>query len=380
MPLLPPVRLAPAAELAAAVRAAPLAADLIGLGRWATSMGAPVTSEAVPGFGRDADWFWALATGTAFLDLDDAETAAIPGPALTRLLDGTDDLVLEVWTDVCYAVLHPEELGGETTGLPLLQLFALRVPMEAAELPGHEPLRALGLVERRGDRVALTPLGLWAGREYFYDMTGQDVPEVGSLADADAATLLYSLRCYPAPEQAEELAGWLAGREPGEAAGQVAGALAGVSPLSRAIGLSLLADDLGEEGRAALDGLLEVPRLGALVSTRLDAEAAAVHDSGDVAWVLTDMAASLIEFGGAPEEILAELNPGGQAAELADMVAMLAVGDHEDTGHVLAFMIEHHPDKSVTFAARKALRRLRGLADERPGARGRKPRKPKRRR
>ncbi|NRQ33540.1 hypothetical protein HII36_17025 [Nonomuraea sp. NN258] len=305
LPLQPPIRLPAESELARAVRAAPLAAELL----------SPAEVEA-----------------------------------------GDDARVLARWAEVCR-----ERLAADQPVLmELIRMFLSREPLtgEVPALPS-----GLGLI-RQEEPYALSWLGLWAVRAIIADSTGQDIPVMGSLAGADAAALLFGLRSYPEAEREEELAGWLSGRDREAAAGEIAAALATVSPLSRAVGVELLSSRFGEEGRRALGGLLEEPRLGAVVAARLGRDDRRPAPE-EIPWVLVDMAAALLEFGGEAGEVIESIALGMDPAEQAGTIAILAFGDHPWTGRVLKVLIDHHPDLRVVAAARKALRRLHGLADVR---------------
>ncbi|WP_043617130.1 hypothetical protein [Nonomuraea candida] len=298
LPLQPPVRLPGEATLAAAVRAAPLAEELKPEG-------------------------------------DDAE-------------------VLAVWAEHCRERLA----GDEGLLLELIRLFLSREPLQG-EASGT--LTGLGLV-RQAEPYTLSWLGLWVARRIIAETTGQDIPVMGSLAEADAAALLHGLRSYPEAERAEELAGWLAHRDERTAAAEIASVLASVSPLSRAVGVELLTSALGDEGRAALSRLLEEPKLGAVIAARTGREERQPAPD-EIAWVLVDMAAALLEFGGETGEVIESIAMGMGSEEQAGTIAILAFGDHPWTGRVLRVFIDHHPDDRVAAAARKALRRLHGLAD-----------------
>ncbi|QFY08915.1 hypothetical protein GBF35_21575 [Nonomuraea phyllanthi] len=300
LPLQPPVRLPDEATLAAAVRAAPLAAEL--------------------------------------------------------KPDGTDAEVLAFWADHCRERLAADE----DLLLELVRMFLSREPL-AGDPPAE--LTGLGLV-RQAEPYTLSWLGLWTARLIIAETTGQDVPVMGSLADADAAALLHGLRSYPESERGEELAGWLKGRDADAAVAEIASVLATVSPLSRAVGVELLASEFGDAGRAALSGLLEEPRLGAVIAARTERQDRQPAPD-EIAWVLVDMAAALLEFGGETGEVIESIALGMDAEEQAGTIAILAFGDHPWTGQVLRVFIDHHPDERVAAAARKALRRLRGLADVR---------------
>ncbi|AQZ64167.1 unnamed protein product [[Actinomadura] parvosata subsp. kistnae] len=298
LPLQPPIRLPAKATLAAAVRAAPLAEEL--------------------------------------------------------KPEGDDTEVLAFWAARC------RERLAEDEGL-LLELVRLFLSREPLRGEASETLTGLGLV-RQAEPYTLSWLGLWVARQIIAETTGQDIPVMGTLADADAATLLHGLRSYPESERGEELAGWLKGRDERQAVDEIASVLGTVSPLSRAVGVELLWTAFGEDGRQALTRLLEEPKLGAVIAARIGKEERQPSPE-EIAWVLVDMAAALLEFGGETGEVIESIAMGMQAEEQAGTIAILAFGDHPWTGQVLRVLIEHHPDERVAAAARKALRRLRGLAD-----------------
>ncbi|TDC06223.1 hypothetical protein E1267_16960 [Nonomuraea longispora] len=300
LPLQPPIRLPGDATLAAAVRAAPLAEEL--------------------------------------------------------KAEGDDSEVLAAWAGHCRDLLAADG----TLLLELVRMFLTREPHQGV-VP--ETLTGLGLV-RQEEPYTLSWLGLWVARLIVAATTGQEIPVMGSLADADAGTLLHGLRSYPEAERDEELAGWLKGRDNGDAVAEIAAALATVSPLSRAIGIELLATQFGDEGRLALSRQLEKRKLGAVIAARTgrtDRQPA----PDEIAWVLVDMAAALLEFGDQPGQVIESIALGMDADEQAGTIPILAFGDHPWTGQVLRLFIDHHPDERVAAAARKALRRLRGLADVR---------------
>ncbi|MDA0635221.1 hypothetical protein OUY22_17515 [Nonomuraea sp. MCN248] len=274
-------------------------------------------------------------------------------PLAAEFLDGQED-ELEAWGEVCRDRLD------EALLLEVVRLFVAREP--AAGDPPAE-LVAFGLV-RGANPYEATPVGLWMGRRLIEELTGQEVPIMGSLAERDAAGLLRGLRSYPEAERDEELAGWLARRDPAGAAKEMAAALPEVSPLSRAVGIELLGFNLGDEGRRALDDLVIEPKVGAVIAARLsrDDRQPATEEIG---WVLVDMAAALLEFGGETSEVVESVAAGMAPDEQASTITLLALCDHPATEPVLRVFIDHHPDPGVAAAARKALRRLHGLASAR---------------
>ncbi|MEO3792285.1 hypothetical protein ABGB14_18905 [Nonomuraea sp. B10E15] len=270
--------------------------------------------------------------------------------------EGDDSEVLAAWAGHCRDLLAAD---GALL-LELIRMFLTREPHQG-EVP--ETLTGLGLV-RQEEPYTMSWLGLWAARLIVAATTGQEVPVMGSLADGDAAALLHGLRSYPEAERDEELAGWLKGRERDEAVAEIAAALATVSPLSRAIGVELLSTRFGDEGRLALSRHLEKRKLGAVIAARTGrTERQPAPD--EIAWVLVDMAAALLEFGDEPGQVIESIALGMDVEEQAGTIPILAFGDHPWTGQVLRLFIDHHPDQRVSAAARKALRRLRGLADVR---------------
>jgi hypothetical protein len=282
--------------------------------------------------------------------------AAVRGAPLAEELkpEGDDAEVLAAWADHCRERLAAEE----GLLLELIRMFLSREPSKG-DIP--ETLSGLGLV-RQAEPYTLSWVGLWAARLIIADTTGQEIPVMGSLADGDAAALLHGLRSYPEAERGEELAGWLKNRDTDAAAAEIASVLGTVSPLSRAVGVELLWSDLGEEGRLALSRLLEEPKLGAVIAARSGREDRQPVPE-EIAWVLVDMAAALLEFGDEPGEVINSIAMGMNSEEQTNTIAMLAFGDHPWTGRVLQVFIDHHPDERVAAAARKALRRLRGLGD-----------------
>ncbi|MFI6817940.1 hypothetical protein ACIBG7_36490 [Nonomuraea sp. NPDC050328] len=324
--LLAPLHLPPAAELADAVRRTPLARALLEL---------------------EGPRELALRTGLL-------EAEGGPGGELEVLRDGAPEEVLRLWSEVSFVAVHPAELGTEQDAVTLAELFLLG---SSTEPPG-EVLAGLGLVAPGG---GLTPLGQWAGRRVFASLTGQTVPVFGSLADRDAPTLLYGLRSYSEDERREEVRGWLEGRDPAKAAQAIATVLADVSPLARTVGLQLLHAELGEEGVEALRSLLPSSKVGALAAARLGVERDSAAE--EIAWVLVDMAASLLEYGGDSEQVVAAMAMGMNPGEQVETIAILPFGGHAETERVLLTLVEGHPDPAVVAAARKALRRARGLAE-----------------
>ncbi|MFG3438255.1 hypothetical protein ACGF0J_13520 [Nonomuraea sp. NPDC047897] len=350
LPLQPPIRLPSRADLAAAVRATPLTALLL------APPDAPPTGsreEPVPG----------IEPG----DLAGLRDGAAGPDAVAVLRGGAADDVLRVWTDVRRHLFGRDQV----VFLQVVRLFLGREPV--GDLPAA--LSSLGLARQEHNRpehtaqqdtesagsYALTPLGLWTAREMIAEATGQEIPIMGSFAGRDAAALLHGLRSYREAERIEELTGWLVGRDRARAAEEIGAALPEVSPLARAIGVELLALDLGDDGRRVLDRLLGVRKLGSVVAARMGRDEQRPSPE-EIAWVFVDMAAALLEFGGETDEVIQSMAMGMAPEQQASTIALLALGDHPWSERVLHVIIDRHPDEQVAAAARKALRRLRSLA------------------
>ncbi|MBB6346824.1 hypothetical protein FHU36_003369 [Nonomuraea muscovyensis] len=372
LPLQPPIRLPSRADLAAAVRATPLAALLL------DPRHAPAAGETGAEPEAEADRPQAGSTAEADQarpepDEPRSQEEPVPGigagalaglrsgpagpEAAEVLRDGPAEEVLRVWTDVRRHLFGRDQL----VFLQVVRMFLGREPV--GEVPAA--LSSLGLAREADDgsagSYALTPLGRWTAREMIAEATGQDIPVMGSFAGRDAAALLHGLRSYREAERIEELTGWLAGRDRVKAAEEMGAALAEVSPLARAIGVELLALDLGDDGRRVLDRLLGVRKLGAVVAARMGRDEQRPSPE-EIAWVFVDMAAALLEFGGETDEVIQSMTMGMEPDQQASTIALLALGDHPWTERVLHVIIDRHPDEQVAGAARKALRRLRSLA------------------
>ncbi|MFG1708161.1 hypothetical protein ACFLIM_33635 [Nonomuraea sp. M3C6] len=390
--LQPPVRLAPGAELARMVRETALVRALTGIAEWTggsrqvTEHALPVAdeiSDAVTELGLlDAAQFerlWWIALDSDLVDIDEDELTAEIGPARALLDQGSDEDALEVWSDIAHALITVDADGTDLDPrlAVILQLFTHREAMrfdEPQDMLAH--LEQAGLIKRSGPLASLTALGLWTGRRLFQDILGQHVPVFGSTAGANARTLLPALRSYNDRELAEEVALWLTGRDPEQAAQEIAEAVPEVSPLSRAVGLTILDERLGEPGRRALASLRKLPGVGALVLSRLierGEERDVLPDPEDIAWVSVDMTVAAMEIGGPPEEILTTLSGDMTVDDVLSMIDMLDYSDHPHTELMLRFLKEHHPERRVVSAARAMLRD----SDEPPGARGRRSKKPK---
>ena len=402
---LPPVRLAPREELAAAARVAPLlrAARLVAC--WAVAGERPGTGEGLSPRAASAaiaeleltpnelDVAWRVATGTGMVVLPGDKSAA--GPRVDVLASGEASDVLAVWEDALSVMLHAEDLDGMATALytvggPVKMDALFEAYMAAAgsrdsakrpSRPGEdlaaglssalETLADLGVVELGTDdsagglTVALSRLGVW-GMHRHLRAQGWHVPVLGSGARDDAAALLTTLAGCDAEDGEAEIAAWLAARAPAKAARELIDAARRGTPGLRGAGFAVL-DRIGDQAVPAVRAALEDPVLRAHAAVWLHEHGEEAElGPGERAWLLVDLGAGLLEEAD-PRDVVVELLPDLPPKAQADMVAGLWEVDHPAVTDLLTALSEHHPDPAVARAARKAAFKARSPS---PGARG----------
>jgi hypothetical protein len=397
---MPPVRLAPREELAAAAQVAPLLRAAAELAEWARQdpgriRGDLLTPEA------------AIAV-LAELELTQNEVdAAWRVVVATGLLDGEKDSndgrdagqVLGTWASALAAILDAEELDGLATALytvgapvridALFEAYAAAAgssrpdpagaagaaggdrreqPDEAAALSrALETLADLNVVElgteetAGGLTVALSPLGVWGVHRRLRGQ-GWHVPVLGSAGRDGAVGLLMTLASCDAEDGEAEIGAWLAGRTPEQAAAELIRAAAGGSPGLRGAAFAVL-ERIGTAATAQIREALADPLLRAHAAVWLyEHDEPAELRPEDRTWLLVDLGAGLLEEAD-PRDVVAELLPDMAAAAQAEIVAGLWRVDHPGVVRLLTALSEHHPDPGVARAARKAAFKARS-----PGA------------
>jgi hypothetical protein len=385
LPRLPPVRLAPREELAAAARVAPLLRAARDVARWALRHG-----TAAPGPESTALGPQERAAAAADLELTAAEVdAAWRVASATRMLGGEPgqgdvlgsgdaEHVLATWDAALKAVLAAEDLDGLATALytvggpvrmeGLFDAYAAAAgsrprqpgsaaPDQAAALSVVlETLADLAVVElgteeaAGGLTVALSPLGIWGVHRRLLAQ-GWHVPVLGG--QTGAAGLLATLASCDAEDGEAEIGSWLAKRTPDRAAAELIQAAGSGSPGLRGAAFAVL-DRIGEPAIGEVRAALADPVLRAHASVWL-------HEHGeqaelrpeDRAWLLVDLGAGLLEEAD-PSDVVAELLPDVSADSQAEIVAGLWRVDHPGVTDLLTALSQHHPDGAVARAARKA--------------------------
>ena len=396
LPRLPPVRLAPRDELAAAARVAPLLRAARAVARWSRRQAGPGVGLTAGG----APWPEAAAAAAAALELAPAEAEAAIQVALAAgmlgrepdqedvLATGDAEQVLAAWDAALEALLAAEDLDGLATALytvggpvrmeGLFDAYAAAAgtrrgqpgsaaPDQAAALSAVlETLADLGVVElgteesAGGLTVALSPLGVW-GVHRRLRAQGWHVPVLGGAGRSGAAGLLITLASCDAEDGEAEISSWLAQRPPARAAAELVEAARGGSPGLRGAAFAVL-DRIGQPAIPEIRAALAEPVLRAHASVWL-------HEHGEQAelrpedrtWLLVDLGAGLLEEAD-PRDVVAELLPDVPAQAQAEIVAGLWQVSHPGVTDLLTALSEHHPDPAVARAARKAAFKARSPA------------------
>jgi hypothetical protein len=416
-PRLPPVRLAPREELAAAARVAPLLRAARDLARWTRQNGGPARGAAET-LGPEAS-----AAAAADLELAPAEVDAAWRVAVaTRMLDGGPggsnrqgpgdvlgsadvEQVLGAWDAALGALLAGEDLDGLATALytvggpvrmeALFDAYAAAAgTVRSQPLPGREasagpqeaqpesaqpdqaesgqaesdqagPLSAaletladLGVVELgMEDPAGGLTVALSPlgvwGVHRRLRAQGWHVPVLGGADRSGAPALLATLASCDAEDGEAEISSWLSSRVPAQAAAELVRAAGSGSPGLRGAAFAVL-DRIGAAAIGEVRSALAVPVLRAHAAVWL-------HEHGEQAelrpedrtWLLVDLGAGLLEEAD-PTDVVSELLPDVPADAQAEIVAGLWRVDHPGVTDLLTALSKHHPDPAVARAARKA--------------------------
>jgi hypothetical protein len=412
---LPPVRLAPREELAAAARVAPLLRTARDLARWQhrrAQRGSPAGQaiEAAPDSGAalppeqaaaaaadldlspaDVDAAWRVAAATGMLGSDSRLEAELSQAGARSSEDA--GLVLTAWDTALGAVLAAEELDGLATALYTVgepvRMEALFDAYAAAagagrSRPGPDQMAALsqvleiladlGVVELgtedpgagdtddygAGLTVTLSPLGVW-GVHRRLRAQGWHVPVLAGADRSSAQALLAVLASCDVEDGEAEISSWLAARTPAGAAAELVRAAGSGSPGLRGAAFAVL-DRIGEDALAEVRAAVADPVLRAHAAVWLNEHGEPVElRPEDRTWLLVDLGAGLLEEAD-PEDVVAELLPEMPADAQAEVVASLWQVEHPAVTDLLTALSEHHPDPGVARAARKAAFKARSAS------------------
>lgn len=403
---MPPVRLAPRDELAAAARVAPLLRAARDLSAWAAVHGeitagqaldagaASAAAEALELTPDELEAAWQVVTASQRAGGQDG-----PGPDARPLAAASADDVLREWDAALAALLAAEELDGLATALytvgapvridALFDAYSAaagsrRLPAAAdgqapVQAPGAdqaaalsralEALADLGVVElgteenAGGLTVVLSPLGVWGVHRRLLAQ-GWHVPVLGAADRNGAAGLLMMLASCDAEDGESRINEWLVGRSEKQAAAELIAAAATGTPGLRGAAFAVL-DRIGKAATEEVRAALAKPLLRAHAAVWLHehGEDAALGPA-DRTWLLVDLGAGLLEEAD-PRDVVAELLPEVAPEAQAEIVAGLWRVRHPGVIDLLTTLSEHHPDPAVARAARKAAFKARS-----PGASG----------
>ncbi|HEU5474610.1 MAG TPA: hypothetical protein VFV67_28520 [Actinophytocola sp.] len=402
---LPPLRLPPDEDLAAAARESRLLALAHRLAGWVgerrpvTPLGEPADcADAARAVGIEATGpverlgdvpelahLWELAESVELIDIGDEEvTPGVAGPVWP---DGDDEDVLDIWATALAVVmtsldldadLHGEEeldfygsgpavlmamFLARNAGVPYAELTELVRESAVGPAPARwdawvaehgDPTRVLlarleelGAVRLDEEDARLTPLAQWAMWAQLMD-GDVEVPLLPPVEEMTAAELVAAAEGFTEEELAAETAAWLDLRTPEQAAEELLSAAAEGDPADRMYATSVVTSRIGDPAEPHWRAALDDPRLRAYAKLAL----AQQPSSEDLAWLLTDVLATTAVD--EPEEIarqLAEAVPAGKEQEVFDLMWRLP---HPWAGDVLTLLGTNHPDKQIAKAARKA--------------------------
>ncbi len=401
---LPPLRLPPDTELAAAARKSTVLARVRELAAWVgerrevteegdltpadTAVAAGVLGIEVTGEPNLADvpelvLMWDLAEAVDLVMVGDDQAEG--NPDLWPTGDDAEDL--GTWAATCVALLASlaldadfageEELDFSAAGSFLLLMFLSRSdgtalsdiatathqlvtehlddPDEAWDAwvaaHGHpatvllERLAAHGVLRVEDDAAYLTPLGLWFVQGELTE-DGIEIPLLPPVDELTADDLLAAVPGMTHAEWQEELTAFLEKHERGE----LLTAAVAAEPVGRVAAVAEV-DAADPAWQAALAH--QELRPYAQATLGLDSEPA------DLAWRMVDTIAATADVFGTydpavVQEQLAEL--GGKEYDVLGVAWRL---EHPDTYEVLSLIGTHHPDKKLAKAARTAAHKAR---------------------
>lgn len=368
-------------------------------------------ADATAALGIDAGELahvWHFAEHTEFLSWHD--TYVTTGPSAGDWPSADDDEVLDTWQMALTEVLSCEQFAGvdpdeqtrlvfdgagvavvmalflsRAEGIPAVELHEMIRDGATADLPPDlaerswsawteehgdpadlllECLRDLGAVEldRPSDDAApwvrLTPPAIWTVRLQL-EQAGVDVPILPPAQEMTAADLVAVAEGGVEEEMDAELTSWVELRGAEAAADDLLRTAATGSTADRLFATTL-ATRIGAAAEPRWREALDDPRLRPYAKVALagagtpDAPAELEPAPEDLAWLLTDSIAAtcpVLEPDDVAERLREALPPDERPQDLLDVMWRL---DHPDVLEVLTLIGDHHPDKKIAKAARKA--------------------------
>jgi hypothetical protein len=393
--LLPPVRLAPEAELAEAARESRLLVD-------AVKLADQVAEGELTGDGAlsdEAGRLWDAAVAAELIVV--SEGTARPGSMLASVKAGDREALLDTWVtllddavsldhedhDHVYeevtltveeavrdalpgVLLHLYEQEGPTSRAVLVDALSEHLT-QAFDVFGKEArewreagaeafdqeladLMAWGVVEGDESGYELTPLGLWGVRELLL-ADGYIAPVVGELAGQPADVLVAGLAAHRADTAEEEIDLWLAGREPEEAARELLRAMAEGTTGTRNLATAVLSRLPAKAAPAVREGLeVRETRPYAALWLQQHGDESVTLTPAELTWLFIDTVAGLLETTEPAVAVASALADAPAEADLGAMIEDMWRADHPDVAEVLEALGDHHPDRDLAKAARRA--------------------------
>ncbi|REE99593.1 hypothetical protein [Thermomonospora umbrina] len=402
----PPVELAPVAELAGAARRSGLTRRALALAAWAgervvTDAGMPTPEDAEDAASAldlprdDVESLWRAVAGADVLTVGHGRVE--PGPALKDLREGDDASVLAAWVRLFDEAVAGDEaesgtdvaalVRGELTGV-LIHLYEQEGPGTREELTaalaGHlldtrmdhgatpppdevaaalgrelDGLAAWGVIAEDAGGPELTPLGVWGVRELLI-AEGFTAPVVGGLTAGSAAALVDGLQGYDEETAALEMDRWVAAREPRAAAAELIRVMRSDGPGARNVADAVL-HGVDAEAAPVVREALEEPATRPYAMLWLLERGLTDEELGtdEMSWVLTDTVAALMEIAGPGEAVAEALTDVPADAGLAALIERMAEIGHPSAAEVLDALGAHLPDAAPADAARAGAARVR---------------------
>ncbi|ROO83909.1 hypothetical protein EDD29_1419 [Actinocorallia herbida] len=410
--VVPPVRLAAVAELAATARESGLLREALGLADWigaraatdgrlsaadaeaaATALGLPVP-RAGGGVFPEVERMYDALGEVGVIETDGAEIrqgdrpdsasdeevlalwiALLDGLVGQEYAEGSSLSPVEVvWSELPGVLLRMYE-SGEPVAIGQLvvdllehiqagydvadgEVFAEGVP-QALRLDLEDLARWGAVTFATADEAALTPLGLFAVRELLL-AEGYTAPLIGDLAESTAEDLIKGLGFHREDTAEEEIALWLAKRSAEEAAQGLLHLMRQGRPAQR----NIAAVVLGQVDRPAeqlIRGALEFPetRPYALMWLNGHGDESAMPTEADMQWMFVDTVAGMTEALGPHDAVHLALSDTPEEADLTGLITDIWRIPHPDVADVLEAIGEHHHDRDLAKAARKAVFKAR---------------------
>lgn len=402
--VVPPVRLLPIPELAAAARESGLLRDALGLGAFvagrdldddqlsgedveaaAAQLGIP-TPRAVDGEIPEIERLLDALSDNELIEVENG-TATFNEPELTD-----DEAALQAWVSLFDSVvtsefeegealspvevvqselpsvlLHMYEHGG-TTGLGELIVDLLEHIQESYDIADGgalaqgvpeslrlelEDLERWGVVFLDEAQAGLTPLGVFAVRELLL-AEGYTAPLIGDLAEGTAEELIAGLAYHREDTAEEEIGLWLSQRTPDEAASGLLSIMEGDSPSGRNLAAVVL-QQVGQEAEPLIRAALDKPqtRPYAAIWLRGHGDEKIEPSEADMQWMFVDTVAGMLEAVGPHDAVQMALADTPPDADLTSLIEDLWRLDHPDAADVLEAIGDHHHDKALAKLARK---------------------------